>query len=109
MIHVDTDMVRLTELATYEIAVVRQPLMGGETEITRVVYDLHDHALPAELGILAANASDTRRLDVALSDQEIAARVSAYEQPPRADEHVDVAIRKYAKLVGSASEGAVAL
>jgi dihydroxy-acid dehydratase len=53
--------------------------------------------------------ADTRRLDVALSDEQIAARVSAYEQPPHADEHVEVAIRKYAKLVGSASEGAVAL
>jgi dihydroxy-acid dehydratase len=51
---------------------------------------------------------DTRRLDVALSDQEIAARVSAYRQPPRADEHVDVAIQKYAKLVGSAAAGAIA-
>ena len=53
--------------------------------------------------------ADAGRLDVALSDQEIAERMGAYEQPPRADEHVDVAIRKYAKLVGSASEGAVAL
>jgi dihydroxy-acid dehydratase len=53
--------------------------------------------------------ADTRRLDVALSDEQIVARVNAYEQPPRAEEHVDVAIRKYAKLVGSASEGAVAL
>jgi dihydroxy-acid dehydratase len=52
--------------------------------------------------------ADTRRLDVALSDEEIAARVSAYRQPPRADEHVDVAIQKYAKLVGSAAQGAVA-
>jgi dihydroxy-acid dehydratase len=52
--------------------------------------------------------ADTRRLDVALSDQEIAERVSAYRQPPRADEHVDVAIQKYAKLVGSAAEGAIA-
>jgi dihydroxy-acid dehydratase len=51
--------------------------------------------------------ADTRRLDVALSDQEIAERVAAYEQPPRADEHIDVAIRKYAKLVGSAAQGAV--
>jgi dihydroxy-acid dehydratase len=51
---------------------------------------------------------DTGRLDVALSDEEIAARVSAYTRPPRADEHVDVAIQKYAKLVGSAAEGAVA-
>jgi dihydroxy-acid dehydratase len=52
--------------------------------------------------------ADTRRLDVALSDEQLVARVNAYEQPPRAEEHVDVAIRKYAKLVGSASEGAVA-
>ncbi len=52
---------------------------------------------------------DAGRLDVALADEEIAARVAAYERPPRADEHIDVAIRKYAKLVGSASEGAVAL
>ena len=51
---------------------------------------------------------DAGRLDVALSDEEIAARVAAYEQPPRADEHVDVAIQKYAKLVGSAAEGAIA-
>ena len=59
-------------------------------------------------GDLVTIDADTRRLDVALSDEEIAARVSAYQQPPRADEHVDVAIQKYAKLVGSAAEGAVA-
>jgi dihydroxy-acid dehydratase len=52
--------------------------------------------------------ADTGRLDVALSDEEIAVRVSAYRRPPRADEHIDVAIQKYAKLVGSAAEGAVA-
>ena len=52
--------------------------------------------------------ADARRIDVALSEAEIAERVSAYRQPPRADEHVDVAIQKYAKLVGSAAEGAVA-
>jgi dihydroxy-acid dehydratase len=52
---------------------------------------------------------DSGRLDVALDDAEIAARVAAYERPPRADEHIDVAIRKYAKLVGSASQGAVAI
>ena len=51
---------------------------------------------------------DAGRLDVALSDEEIAERVAAYVRPPRADEHIDVAIRKYAKLVGSAAEGAVA-
>ncbi|MHB8531184.1 MAG: dihydroxy-acid dehydratase domain-containing protein, partial [Solirubrobacteraceae bacterium] len=52
--------------------------------------------------------ADAGRLDVALSDEEIAARVAVYEQPPRAEQHVDVAIQKYAKLVGSAAEGAVA-
>jgi dihydroxy-acid dehydratase len=50
---------------------------------------------------------DARRIDVALSDEQLAARAAVYRQPARADEHVDVAIRKYAKLVGSAAEGAV--
>jgi dihydroxy-acid dehydratase len=50
---------------------------------------------------------DSRRLDVALSDEQIAARLRDYEPAPRADEHVDVAIQKYAKLVGNAAEGAV--
>ncbi len=50
---------------------------------------------------------DARRIDVSLSDEQIAERVAAYAQPARADEHVDVAIRKYAKLVGSAAEGAI--
>jgi dihydroxy-acid dehydratase len=52
--------------------------------------------------------ADTRRLDVKLSEEEIAARVSSYVQPPRAEQRVDVAIQKYAKLVGSAAEGAIA-
>ena len=50
---------------------------------------------------------DAGRLDVALTDAEIAERAAAYVQPPRAEQHVDVAIQKYAKLVGSAAEGAV--
>jgi dihydroxy-acid dehydratase len=50
---------------------------------------------------------ESRTISVALDDAEIAARVSAYSPGPRADTHVDVAIRKYAKLVGSAAEGAV--
>ena len=49
---------------------------------------------------------DARRLDVALSDAQIAAGVKAYVPAPRAEQHVDVAIQKYAKLVGSAAEGA---
>ena len=50
---------------------------------------------------------DSRRIDVSLSDAEIAERLAAYVPAPRADEHVDVAIQKYAKLVGSAAEGAI--
>jgi dihydroxy-acid dehydratase len=50
---------------------------------------------------------EARRIDVALGEVELAERLAAYVQPPRADEHIDVAIRKYAKLVGSAAEGAV--
>ena len=52
---------------------------------------------------------DSRRLDVALSDAQISERLSSYAPAPRADEHIDVAIRKYAKLVGSASQGAIAV
>jgi dihydroxy-acid dehydratase len=51
---------------------------------------------------------DARRIDVALGAEEIAARISSYEQPARANGRVEVAIEKYAKLVGSAAEGAVA-
>ncbi len=50
---------------------------------------------------------DNRRIDVDLSDAEIEERLRAYDPPPRHDHNVDVAIRKYAKLVGNASEGAV--
>jgi dihydroxy-acid dehydratase len=49
---------------------------------------------------------DSRTLDVALDDEQIATALAAYEPGPRAEAHVDVAIRKYARLVGSAAEGA---
>jgi dihydroxy-acid dehydratase len=48
---------------------------------------------------------DARKLDVDLSDDEIAKRVSAYESPVR-DVPAGV-LSKYAKLVGSAAEGAI--
>ncbi len=50
---------------------------------------------------------DARRLDVALSDAEIAARVDAYEVAPNPD--ATGVLAKYARLVSSASEGAVTL
>jgi dihydroxy-acid dehydratase len=46
-----------------------------------------------------------RRMDVELSDEEIARRVGAYRSPPPA--YTDGALAKYARLVSSASEGAV--
>jgi len=51
---------------------------------------------------------NSRTLQMALSDDQIAERLSSYAPGPKADEHIDVAIQKYAKLVGSAAEGAVA-
>ena len=47
----------------------------------------------------------SRRMDVALDDDEIARRVAAYEAPENHDRTGVLA--KYAALVGSASEGAV--
>jgi dihydroxy-acid dehydratase len=46
-----------------------------------------------------------RRMDVELPDDEIAARVRAYRSPPPA--YADGVLAKYAKLVSSASEGAI--
>ncbi len=52
-----------------------------------------------------------RRLDVALSDEEIASRLADYEPPARADGLGDGTptgvLAKYAKLVSSASQGAI--
>jgi dihydroxy-acid dehydratase len=48
---------------------------------------------------------DARRLDVALPDDEIAARAKAYTPPPNPD--ATGVLAKYAALVSSASQGAV--
>jgi dihydroxy-acid dehydratase len=48
---------------------------------------------------------DTKRIDVALDDDEIARRVEAYDAPVSPD--ATGVLRKYALLVSSASEGAV--
>lgn len=47
----------------------------------------------------------TRRLDVALSDEELAERARLYEPPERP--FPGVALSKYARLVSSAAEGAI--
>jgi dihydroxy-acid dehydratase len=48
---------------------------------------------------------DSRRLDVALSEEELAARRRQYR--PRDRPYAGAALEKYARLVGSASEGAL--
>jgi dihydroxy-acid dehydratase len=48
---------------------------------------------------------DTRRLDVALSEEELGVRRQDYRSPQRP--YAGVALEKYARLVSSASEGAI--
>jgi dihydroxy-acid dehydratase len=50
---------------------------------------------------------DARRIDVALSGDEIAQRLRVYAPPVREPGSIEVAIEKYAKLVGSAAQGAI--
>ena len=50
---------------------------------------------------------ETRRLDVDLSDEELASRAEAYQAPERP--YPGVVLDKYARLVSSAAEGAVTL
>jgi dihydroxy-acid dehydratase len=96
-----------------EVALITDGRFSGATHGFMVAHVAPEAVRGGPIGAVADGDevtidADTRRLDVALSDEQIAARASAYRQPPRADEHVDVAIQKYAKLVGSAAEGAVA-
>jgi len=51
---------------------------------------------------------DARRIDVALSDEQLAERLLRAYTPPARTGREEVAIAKYAKLVGSAAEGAIA-
>ena len=50
---------------------------------------------------------DSRRIDVALSDEEIAARVAAYSPPENPD--LTGVLKKYARVVSSAANGAITI
>jgi dihydroxy-acid dehydratase len=50
---------------------------------------------------------DARRIDLALGEDEIAARVAAYRPPPNPD--LTGALGKYARIVSSAAEGAITI
>jgi len=95
-----------------EVALITDGRFSGATHGFMVAHVAPEAVRGGPIAALATGDEvtvdvDAGRLDVALSDEEIVTRVATYVQPPRADEHIDVAIRKYAKLVGSASKGAV--
>ncbi|HEY1688913.1 MAG TPA: dihydroxy-acid dehydratase [Solirubrobacteraceae bacterium] len=50
---------------------------------------------------------DGRKIDVALTPEQIEQRLASYVPPQHRDGEIEVAIAKYAKLVGSAATGAV--
>ena len=96
-----------------EVALITDGRFSGATHGFMVAHVAPEAVRGGPIGALADGDlltidADSRRLDVELSDAEIAQRAAAYRQPARADEHIDVAIQKYAKLVGSAAEGAIA-
>ena len=90
-------------------------ILRGNLAPDGCVVKLAGHVAPEALAggpIAAVRDGDTitidvpnRRMDVELTDDEIARRVAEYESPPPA--YSDGVLAKYARLVGSASEGAV--
>jgi dihydroxy-acid dehydratase len=95
------------------VALITDGRFSGATHGFMVAHVAPEAARGGPIGALADGDvitidADSRSIDMALGEEEIAERIAAYAPPPRADEHVDVAIQKYAKLVGSAAEGAIA-
>jgi dihydroxy-acid dehydratase len=95
------------------IALITDGRFSGATHGFMAAHIAPEAAKGGPIGALADGDEikidvDSRRIDVSLSDAEIAERLFAYAPAPHAEEHVEVAIQKYAKLVGSAAEGAIA-
>jgi dihydroxy-acid dehydratase len=95
-----------------EVALITDGRFSGATHGFMVAHIAPEAARGGPIGALADGDQitidvETRSLNVALSDDELAARLASYAPATRTSETVDVAIRKYAQLVGSASEGAV--
>jgi dihydroxy-acid dehydratase len=96
-----------------DVALITDGRFSGATHGLMAAHIAPEAARGGPIGALADGDEitidvDSRRLDVALSAEQIAARVAAYTPAPQADGRLEVAIQKYAKLVGSAAEGAVA-
>jgi dihydroxy-acid dehydratase len=95
------------------VALITDGRFSGATHGFMVAHVAPEAARGGPIGALADGDQitvdvDSRRLDVALSEQQIGERLASYAATPREHGHIDVAIQKYAKLVGSAAEGAVA-
>jgi dihydroxy-acid dehydratase len=95
------------------VALITDGRFSGATHGFMVAHVAPEAARGGPIGALADGDeitidADSRSIDMALSDAEIAQRLQAYAPADRAGEHVEVAIQKYAKLVGSAAKGAVA-
>jgi len=95
-----------------DVALITDGRFSGATHGFMVAHIAPEAARGGPIGALADGDEitidvESRSLEVALSPAELSARLAAYAPPVRASETVDVAIRKYAQLVGSAAEGAV--
>jgi dihydroxy-acid dehydratase len=93
------------------VALITDGRFSGATHGFMVAHVAPEAARGGPIGALADGDEITidvnaRALDVSLSEQQLAQRLADYVPP--APEHVEVAIQKYAKLVGSAATGAVA-
>ncbi|HUH81440.1 MAG TPA: dihydroxy-acid dehydratase [Solirubrobacteraceae bacterium] len=93
------------------VALITDGRFSGATHGFMVAHVAPEAARGGPIGALADGDRitidvSTRSLDVELDPDEIAGRLGGY-RPPAPNGHLEVAIRKYAQLVGSASEGAV--
>jgi dihydroxy-acid dehydratase len=93
-----------------EVALITDGRFSGATRGLMVGHVAPEAVRGGPIGLLRDGDEITidaasRRLDVALSEAERSARERAYTAPPHRD--AGVALRKYARLVSSASQGAV--
>jgi len=94
----------------HEVALITDGRFSGATHGFMAGHVAPEAALGGPIGALRTGDKITidvfaRRIDVDLSDDEIAARLEDFEPPVRP--YPGVALSKYAKLVTSASRGAV--
>jgi dihydroxy-acid dehydratase len=93
-----------------EVALITDGRFSGATHGLMAGHVAPEAARGGPIGIVQEGDEITldvinRRLDVALSDDEIAARLEAYQEPERP--YPGAALSKYARLVSSAADGAI--